>query len=133
MAQVLDDLCPLIKVRVKASKTNPTWQGVDLFMGRTWNSLCPVVAMLRYSSEAWPQDHCSGNTLIPEKTSRKNQASTSTSWCRPHTLCQTFVSNRSCHSIQRHLGCYNSDASTAIGVSYRCNKLIVVPYGHYHR
>ena len=38
----------MLKVRLKASKTDPTRRGVDLFIGRTWNSLCPVVAMLRY-------------------------------------------------------------------------------------
>ena len=38
----------MLKVRLKASKTDPTKRGVDLFIGRTWNSLCPVVALLRY-------------------------------------------------------------------------------------
>jgi len=35
-------------VHIKSSKTDPTRKGVDLFIGRTWNSLCPVIAMLHY-------------------------------------------------------------------------------------
>ena len=37
-----------LRVHLKSTKTNHTRQGVDLFVGRTQNSLCPVVAMLRY-------------------------------------------------------------------------------------
>ena len=40
----------MLKIHVKSSKTDPTRKGVDLFVGRTWNSLCPVVAMLWYLS-----------------------------------------------------------------------------------
>lgn len=38
----------ILRIHLKASKTDVTRQGVDLFVGRTRNSLCPVVAMLRY-------------------------------------------------------------------------------------
>ena len=38
----------MLKVCLKASNMDPTRSGVDLFIGCTWNSLCPVVAMLRY-------------------------------------------------------------------------------------
>ena len=37
-----------LKIMLKVCKTDQTLQGIDLFIGRTWNSLCPVVAMLRY-------------------------------------------------------------------------------------
>ena len=37
-----------LQVHLKASKTDPTRQGVDPFIGRTYNALCPVVAMLKY-------------------------------------------------------------------------------------
>ena len=37
----------MLKIHVKSSKTDPTRKGVDLFVSRTGNSLCPVVAMLR--------------------------------------------------------------------------------------
>ena len=40
----------MLKIHVKSSKTDPTRKGVDLFVDRTGNSLCPVVAMLRYLS-----------------------------------------------------------------------------------
>ena len=40
----------MLKIHVKSSKTDPTRKGVDLLVGRTGNSLCPVVAMLRYLS-----------------------------------------------------------------------------------
>lgn len=37
-----------LKVRIKASKTDPFRQGIDIFIGRTDNDLCPVAAMLAY-------------------------------------------------------------------------------------
>ena len=37
-----------IKVRLKASKTDPFRKGVDIVIGRTQNKLCPVTAMLAY-------------------------------------------------------------------------------------
>ena len=33
---------------MKSSKTDQARKGVELFVGRTYNSLCPVVAVLRY-------------------------------------------------------------------------------------
>lgn len=39
-----------IKLHLKASKTDISRQGVDIFVGRTHNALCPVVALLRYLS-----------------------------------------------------------------------------------
>jgi len=38
----------LLKVRIKASKTDPFRQGVELFIGKTGNRLCPVAALLAY-------------------------------------------------------------------------------------
>jgi hypothetical protein len=38
----------MLKLRLKASKTDQTRIGVDIYVGRTHNCLCPVVAMLRY-------------------------------------------------------------------------------------
>ena len=38
----------LLKVKIKVSKTDPFRQGVDLFIGKTGNKLCPVAAMLSY-------------------------------------------------------------------------------------
>ena len=41
--------CPsMLKVRIKASKTDPFQQGVDIFIGKMYNKLCPVAAMLSY-------------------------------------------------------------------------------------
>ena len=37
-----------VQVRIKASKTDPFRKGVDIFLGRTSNSLCPVAALLAY-------------------------------------------------------------------------------------
>ena len=37
-----------VRVRIKASKTDPFRKGVDIFLGRTSNSLCPVAALLAY-------------------------------------------------------------------------------------
>ncbi len=37
-----------VKVRLKASKTDPFRKGVDIVIGRTQNKLCPVTAMLSY-------------------------------------------------------------------------------------
>ena len=38
----------LMKVHIKASKTDPCRKGVDLFLGRSLNDLCPITAMLTY-------------------------------------------------------------------------------------
>lgn len=38
----------IMKVRIKASKTDPYRQGVDIYLGRTQKDLCPLVAMLAY-------------------------------------------------------------------------------------
>ena len=41
--------CPrVLKVRIKASKTDPFRVGVDIFVGKTGNQLCPVTAVLSY-------------------------------------------------------------------------------------
>ena len=38
----------VMRVRIKASKTDPFRRGVDIFMGRTHTKLCPIEAMLAY-------------------------------------------------------------------------------------
>ena len=38
----------MLKIRLKASKTDQTRAGVELYVGRTHNGLCPVATMLRY-------------------------------------------------------------------------------------
>ena len=38
----------IMKVRIKASKTDPYRQGVDIYLGRTQKDLCSLVAMLAY-------------------------------------------------------------------------------------
>ena len=38
----------VLKIRLKASKTDPFRKGVDVVVGRTNNKLCPVSAMLSY-------------------------------------------------------------------------------------
>ena len=38
----------LLRVKIKASKTDPFRQGVEIFIGRTGNKLCPVSAVLSY-------------------------------------------------------------------------------------
>ena len=38
----------LVKVRIKASKTDPFRRGIDVFVGRTESELCPVSAVLAY-------------------------------------------------------------------------------------
>ncbi len=36
------------RVKLKASKTDPFWVGVDVFVGKTGGVLCPVTAMVDY-------------------------------------------------------------------------------------
>ena len=43
-----------LKIRIKASKTDPFQQGVDIFVGRTGNELCPVAATLAYMVQRGP-------------------------------------------------------------------------------
>ena len=38
----------LLRIRLKASKTDPFRRGVDVFVGRTDSDLCPVAAMLSF-------------------------------------------------------------------------------------
>ena len=37
-----------LQVRIKASKTDPFRKGVDIFLGRTGDDICPISAMLAY-------------------------------------------------------------------------------------
>ena len=49
--------CPrVVKVRIKASKTDPFRVGVDIFVGKTGNQLCPVTAVLSYMVARGPGD-----------------------------------------------------------------------------
>ena len=45
----------LVKVRIKASKTDPFRLGVDVFLGRTQKVLCPVAAVLSYMKQRGPE------------------------------------------------------------------------------
>ena len=38
----------ILRLRLKASKMDPFRRGVDIFMGRTHNELCPIETMLAY-------------------------------------------------------------------------------------
>ena len=38
----------VVKVKIKASKTDQFRKGVDLFIGRTYNQLCPIEALMAY-------------------------------------------------------------------------------------
>ena len=40
----------IMQVRIKASKTDPFRKGVELYLGRTSNELCPIAAMLAYQA-----------------------------------------------------------------------------------
>ena len=40
----------IMQVRIKSSKTDPFRKGVDIYLGRTHNSLCPITAMMAYLS-----------------------------------------------------------------------------------
>ena len=44
----------MLKVRIKASKTDPFRLGVDIFVGRTGNTLCPVSAVRAYMALRGP-------------------------------------------------------------------------------
>ena len=41
----------VIRVHLKASKTDPFRVGIDIFIGKTYNKLCPVTAVLAYMVE----------------------------------------------------------------------------------
>ena len=38
----------MVRIRIKQSKTDPFRQGVDIYLGRTNNNVCPVTAILPY-------------------------------------------------------------------------------------
>ena len=38
----------IIQIRIKQSKTDPFRKGIDLYVGKTGSSLCPVAAMMNY-------------------------------------------------------------------------------------
>ncbi len=39
-----------LRIRLNVSKTDQSRAEVELYIGRTYNTLCPMVAMLRYLS-----------------------------------------------------------------------------------
>ena len=41
----------VVRNTIKQSKTDPFRRGIDLFMGRTGNDLCPVAALLAYLTD----------------------------------------------------------------------------------
>jgi hypothetical protein len=57
-----------LKVRIKASKTDPFRLGVDIFVGITDNSLCPVTAVLGVQAQA-PSFGLMMESLLPEQGS----------------------------------------------------------------
>lgn len=44
----------VLKVRLKASKTDPFRVGIDIFIGRTNDDVCPVAAVLAYMARRGP-------------------------------------------------------------------------------
>ena len=44
----------VVKVLIKASKTDPFRKGVSIFLGRTYNGLCPVAAITAYLASRGP-------------------------------------------------------------------------------
>ena len=40
-----------IRLKIKVSKTDQFRKGVDIFLGRTHNQLCPVEALLAYTAK----------------------------------------------------------------------------------
>ena len=46
----VDDLAnpSMLKIRIKMSKTDQWREGVDLFVGKTENELCPVAAIIAF-------------------------------------------------------------------------------------
>ena len=44
----------VLRVHIKASKTDPFRVGIDIFVGRTYNHLCPVAAVLSYMTLRGP-------------------------------------------------------------------------------
>ena len=38
----------VMEIRLKASKTDPYRKGINIYVGRTGNALCPILAMLAY-------------------------------------------------------------------------------------
>ena len=47
----------ILKVRIKASKTDPFRKGVDVYLGRTNKDLCPLEAILPYLAIRGDQQH----------------------------------------------------------------------------
>ena len=62
---------PLMRVRLKQSKTNPFRQSVDIHLGRTDSALCPITVMLAYlarrGQEAGPLFLASNGTPLSKQ------------------------------------------------------------------
>lgn len=43
-----------LEVHIKASKMNPFWKGVSVYLGRTEEKLCPVAVVLNYMVQRGP-------------------------------------------------------------------------------
>ena len=71
----------ILRVHLKASKTDPFRSGVDVFVGKTGNDLCPVTAMVNYLARRGSRDgalfaYQNGRFLTRESHS-KNPGATS--------------------------------------------------------
>ena len=82
----------VIKVSIKASKTDPFRLGVDIYLGRTQKELCPIAAILPYVP---PSERVRARILIQicrRQTSHQNlfcykdEGSSNSGWSGLHTL-----------------------------------------------
>ena len=80
----------MLKIRLKSSKTDQARAGVDVYTGRTYNCLCPVVAMLRYLAA---RGFDNGPWLSTHQTSTSREGAPGLIQGRdgPVTLCRSLL------------------------------------------
>ncbi len=67
MADILVDNAnnpTVVKAKIKVSKTDKFRKGVDIFIGRMYNQLCPVEALMAYVAVRGQDDYSSISRII---------------------------------------------------------------------
>ena len=84
----------LMKLRLKASKTDPFQKGVDI--GRTYNELCPIEAMLAFlairgNKQGFLFTFADGRLLTKDRFVTR---------VRQEVICRSFIQNWGCNNGQ---------------------------------
>lgn len=95
----------LMKLRLKASKTDPFRKGVDIVMGRTYNELCPIEAMLAFlairgNKQGFLFTFADGRLLTKDRFVTQVRTSPRGGRLGQEVICRSFIQNWGCNNGQ---------------------------------